>query len=98
MYLKIHENANGKVIAICDRELIGKVLEEGDKYLDLETHKRFYVGEQTDENGVRKILGDFQSANLVGTKAVGVALELGMINEEDVMYIKETPYIQIYKI
>ncbi len=98
MYLKIHENANGKVIAVCDKELIGKVFEEEDKYLDLDTHKGFYMGEQTDEHNVRKILGDFQSVNLVGNRSVGVALELGMISEEDVMYIKETPYIQIYKI
>jgi hypothetical protein len=98
MYLKVHDGENGRVVAACDRELIGKVLEDGDRFLDLGAYKEFYVGDVSEEEEVRKTLSEFSSANLVGKKSVGIALSMGIADEEDVMYIKETPYIQIYKI
>ncbi len=96
MYLKIHEN--GRVVAACDRELIGKVLEDKERYLDLDRYRSFYVGEVTGEDKVRDALKGFESANLVGARCVGIALDMGLVDKEDVMYIKQTPYIQIYKI
>jgi len=98
MYLKIHENAEGRVVAVCDKELIGKVLEEGDKYIDLDRYRAFYMGEIAGENRVKESLGDFRSANLVGQKAIKTVLDMGLIEKGDVMYINEIPYAQIYKI
>lgn len=98
MYLKIHQNPNGKVVAVCDRELIGKVIEEGQRCLDLERYRSFYVGEISDREKVEGSLREFQSANLVGQRCVRIAVDMGLAEEDDIMYIKETPYIQIYKI
>jgi len=98
MYLKIHETDKGKIVAACDRELIGRVLEEGDVCLDLKTYKDFYVGELADKNSIKEALADFSSANLVGKKVVGIAVEDGVISKEYIKYIKDVPYIQIYKI
>jgi len=33
MYLKIHEQQGKKIIAVCDKELIGKILTDGNAYL-----------------------------------------------------------------
>lgn len=98
MYLRVHENEGGRVVAVCDRELIGKILEEGRVHMDLDKYREFYIGEQAEEDDVKTALKEFASANLVGKKAVGVALSLELAAREDVMYINETPYIQIYKI
>jgi len=98
MYLKIHEGEGKRVIAVCDKDLIGKVLEDGKKFMDLDRYRDFYVGEHADEESVGAALGDFSSANLVGEKAITVAVSKGIVNKDDVMYIKETPYIQIYNI
>jgi hypothetical protein len=98
MYLKIHENPAGRVIAVCDRDLIGKVLEDENTHMDLDRYRDFYVGELAKEDAVKEALGRFGSANLVGERAVGVALSMELAAKEDVMYIKETPYIQIYRL
>jgi hypothetical protein len=98
MYLKIHEGPRGRVVAVCDKELIGKVLEDEDTCMDLKKHRSFYVGERVGKDEVGKALGTFSSANIVGQKSVDVALSLGLVDKDDVMYINDTPYIQIYKI
>jgi hypothetical protein len=98
MYVKVHDGESGRVVAACDRELVGQVLEEGDKYLDLNTYRNFYVGELSGEEKLKEKLSDFASANLVGRRSVGIAVGIGIANEDDIMYINGTPYIQIYKI
>lgn len=98
MYLKIHENQRGKIVAVCDADLVGKVLEEQGRELDLDRYRSFYVGEKVDQEPVKKALESFGSANLVGKNAIEVALAMGLGDAEDVMYIKNIPYMQIYKL
>jgi hypothetical protein len=98
MYLKIHETKEGRIIAACDKDLIGKVLDDGKGFIDLDTYQGFYVGELSDKKSLSKALARFHSINLVGKKSIAVALRLGLIKPEDVMHINNVPYIQIYKI
>ena len=74
MYIKVHNGENGMVVAACDKELVGKILEEGDKFLDLDTYRDFYVGEICEEKDLKDKLTDFSSANLVGSKSVRIAV------------------------
>lgn len=98
MYLKIHENSDRRIVAVCDKELLGRVLEEGNVYIDLDKYRSFYAGELAGEEEVKKSLGDFHSANLVGKKAVHVGIEMGLVNEDDIIYVNKVPHTQIYKI
>lgn len=98
MYLKIHDNPSGKIVAVCDEDLIGKVLQNKDIYMDLDKYRGFYVGMQADEKKVREALERFGSANIVGDQSVAIVLSMGLVTKKDVMYIKKTPYIQIYKL
>jgi len=98
MYLKIHERKDGKIVAVCDKGLIGKVLEENDLAMDLDKYRDFYVGDLSNEEEIKKALSKFNSANLVGEKAVNVALHMNLAEKSDIMYIKSVPYIQLYSI
>ena len=98
MYLKIHDNPSGKIVAVCDEDLIGKVLENKDIYMDLDKYRSFYIGESVDEKKIKDALVSFGSANIVGTQSVAIALSMGLATKKDVMYIKKTPYIQIYQL
>ena len=98
MYLKVHEGQKGKVVAVCDRELLGRVFESGGAVLDLALYKDFYKGDLTGEEEVAKALANFWSANLVGEKAVGCALKLGLARKEDVIYIAGVPHLQLYRL
>ena len=98
MYLKVHETVEGKIVAACDKELVGKVLDDGKYHLDLKASKSFYVGKKATKSDLKNALKDFHSANLVGKNTTDVAVKGGFAQKEDVIYIKEIPHIQIYKI
>jgi len=97
MFMKVHKNDH-KIVAVCDEDLIGKVLESKELYLDLDRYRGFYVGEKTKVSKVKEELREFDSANLVGRRSVAIAIDLGLAGRKDVMYIKTTPYIQIYRL
>ena len=97
MYMKIHKTQGGKIVAVCDDDLLGRILKEGDLYMDLERYRGFYAGERVGEEDVKKALEGFSSANLVGKEAVKAALSAGVAGKGDVMYINKIPYIQIYR-
>ncbi len=98
MYLKISEREGRKIVAACDKELLGEVFEEGGVVLDLDTYASFYKGEEVGAEELGKALRDFDSANLVGKECVAVALKNGLAKEGDIRYIKDIPHVQLYKI
>jgi hypothetical protein len=98
MYLKIHESGNQRIVAACDEDLMGRELADGKRYLDLDKHRSFYLGDKVDAAGLKKALGSFTSANLVGKNTVKVAMEMGLASADELMYINTVPYIQIYRI
>lgn len=98
MYIRIHETPQDRVVAACDEELIGRVLEDGKARLDLERYRSFYAGAKAGADELRNALGAFSSANLVGKGPVDVAVAMGLAGEKDVMYINRIPYIQIYRL
>jgi hypothetical protein len=96
--MKTFSKKNEKIVAVCDAELIGKVLREGELVLNLEKYAGFYQGEQVDESMVEKELLTATSINLVGEAAVGVAKRMKLVKESDVVKIQKVPHVQIYKI
>jgi len=98
MYLKIHETQKGRIVAACDKGLLGQILDDGKVHLDLKAHRDFYKGKQAKEDDLKQALARFTSANLVGKKAVAVALEMDLADEESIIYINKVPHIQLYRI
>lgn len=99
MYLRIHEGRDGPLIAACDRELIGRVFQQGSKRIDLERYQEFYKGTEATGMQVEAALKQrFASANLVGKKATAAAIRAGLARAGDMLRIARVPYIHIYRI
>ena len=98
MYFKLHERGGQKVLAACDKELIGKTLEEKGAHLDLAKYASFYKGESCTEKELLSMMPLASSLNLVGKKAVAAGLKSGLFSQKEVKYINGIPHIQIYKI
>jgi len=98
MYFKMHERGGHKVLAACDQELIGKVLEEKGAHLDLAKHASFYKGEICTEKELLAMIPEASSLNLVGKKAVAAGMKSGLFSQKEVKYINGIPHIQVYRI
>lgn len=85
MFIKIHESYR-KVVALADKELIGKKFEEGKKQLDV--RENFYKGEEIGEEKAIEMLQDLRrddaTFNIVGKKSVRAALKAGIIGEGNI--------------
>lgn len=97
MYMKRYEREKEIVVAICDKELVGEVLREGALVLDLKRYSSFYVGEITTEKAAAEALETATSINLVGKKAVGLAIKKKIAEKGSERMIGGVPHLQVYK-
>lgn len=94
MYCKRHE-MNGRVVfGICDKELIGRVIRDEKRVINLKEYGNFYVG--NDLHILNE--GNFESINAVGEKSVQFLIEKGIIEKENVVHVDGVPHAQVYRI
>lgn len=96
--MKTHENKEGRVVAVCDTDLVGKVYEEGAKILDLKAYANFYKGSEVGESEVLEALKSFSSLNFVGRNAVALAIKAKLAGKAQVREIAKVPHIHVYRI
>jgi len=95
-YVKVHSLRENKVVAICDEEILGKKFENED--CNIEIKDSFYKGELKGEKEVMHILKIAPNINLVGERTIGLAINLGIINEEDTIKIGNTKHAQTFQL
>jgi uncharacterized protein len=82
------------VVAICDKELIGRKFYK-DKF-QLDVKENFYKGEIMEEDKVIILLKDMKKEdatfNIVGQKSVNAAIKAGIINKNAVGEIENIPF------
>ena len=96
MYLKIHKSGDSTIVALCDRELIGKTLKEGN--IKVTITEEFYKGELITREEAVGILSKAGNVNLFGEKAVSCAIECGVVDKDNVKVINEVAHAQIFRI
>lgn len=100
IYVKIHNTDKGAVLAMCDAELIDKVLSEGDVEINIRDYADFYKGDLMDEGDARSAISaeEVYSANVIGASAIGVAVEKSIVDESNVMRVGGVPYAQAFNV
>ncbi|MBI5229187.1 DUF424 family protein [Candidatus Micrarchaeota archaeon] len=102
MYAKVHERMSAgrvvSVVAVCDQELVGKVLKQGSIALDLKTYKNFYCGELVEEQQAIELIKEADSLNLVGEKALKAVAKAIGVDVKAAKKISGVPHLQVYRI
>ena len=96
MLYKMYEQGEDLLLAVCDKELLGKKFKEGDLCLDVK--ESFYGGEEIDSNGLLEKMEGCTIANLVGQESVGTVVEAGFGREDDVIMVDNVPHLQIVRL
>jgi len=95
MIAKKWEIDSRNILAVCDKEHLGKTYEQGE--LCFKASEKFYGGEDITKEELEQLLGQVDSANLFGNKCVEVALKKGLISEKSVITIAGIKHAQIYR-
>lgn len=86
--VKVHDSYRD-VVSVCDRDLIGKLISEGDFQLDLTGE--FYKGDLMNEEELGRVIeaGSMEDAsfNIVGNRSVEIFLEKGLITDSGIKKI-----------
>ncbi len=93
LLLTERDTGKGRLVSVCDADLLGETFENGE--LSLTVNEEFYDGEPADEQTVISSLAKCSVANIVGEEAVGLALEHGFVEEENVLDIDGTRHAQL---
>ena len=83
------------LVNICDEELVGRTVSEGE--LKVHLSKEFYSGEVVDTGEALKLIRRCSIVNLAGSRSVSLAVENEMGAPEAIREIEEVPFLMIYK-
>ena len=83
------------LVNICDEELVGRTVSEGE--LKVHLSKEFYSGEVVDTGEALKLIRACSIVNLAGSRSVSLAVNNNMGAPEAIREIEEVPFLMIYK-
>ncbi len=88
--IKKHKSVDKEIVALADKELIGKTFEEGD--LCLKVTERFYDGDEKTEEEIIKEIKKATNLNIVGEKAIKIAVKAKVITKDSIVKIQRVPH------
>jgi hypothetical protein len=95
MFLKIHRSPDGgDIVAVCDRELINTTLRT--ETMTVMITGDFYGTCTATEAEVQEALKKAGNINLMGERAVSVAIGLGLVSRSSCIMIGTVPHAQVY--
>jgi uncharacterized protein len=97
MFLKIHHSQQGgDVVAVCDRELLNTTVLHGD--IEVPIKESFYGNRLASEDEVREALLHAYNANLIGERAVALAIDMGLITRSGCILIGAVPHALLFRL
>ena len=97
MFLKVHHPPGaGDIVAVCDKELLNTTISYGE--VSVRISEAFYGNVPASEDDVRAALKKADTINLMGRRAVSIAIEMGLITRSGCIMIGEIPHAQVYSL
>jgi hypothetical protein len=93
LLLNERKTQKGLLVSVCDADVIGESFDNGDVSLTVDAD--FYDGDTVDDEAALASLARCSVANIVGTKAVDLAIENGFVDEENVLDFDGTRHAQL---
>ena len=84
-----------QMINICDLNLIGKEISQGD--FNISISKDYFYSEEITKEDAIKVLKSSSIINLVGKDIVDLALSLNLAKKNSVKIIENVPFLMIFK-
>ena len=91
--MKVYRVRGEVLVAVCDADIVGRTFREGE--IKIEVKEDFYGEREVSKEEVRQALMQATIANITGEKAVKFAIELGIIDEKNVLRIGDCLHAQM---
>lgn len=95
VYVNMRRTGQFVVLAMCDCELLGKVLRDGK--IVFEIREDFYKGQKVTVEEALELCKQSSIVNMIGQCIVDKAVEEGLIHPDAILKISGVPHAQIVK-
>lgn len=95
MYVNLKKVGRNVLLAICDCEILGRTLREGE--IVFHVKDEFYNGGKVTLEEALGMIRNSTIVNMVGRNCVGEAVEKGYVHPDAVLNIEGIPHAQIVK-
>jgi len=95
-YVNLKKVGRNVLLAICDCEMLGKTLKEGQ--IVFHVKDEFYNGGKVSVEEAVGMIANSTIVNMVGKNCVEKAIEKGYVHPEAVLNIEGVPHAQIVKL
>jgi len=92
----MHEFQGQKVLACCEKKLLGKEVVLGNDVI--EAKKSFFGGKEVSEKELAKLMAKADSISLLGEKPVKAAIDEGLASKENVLIVAGVPHLNIFRV
>ncbi|MFC3957455.1 DUF424 domain-containing protein [Halovivax cerinus] len=86
------QTPEGLLVAVCDADVLGETFEAG--AVSLTVTEEFYGSDPVEADVAADALARADVANVVGHRAVDLAVEVGIVDEANVLEVDETVHAQ----
>jgi hypothetical protein len=93
LLLNERKTQKGLLVSVCDADVLGESFENDDVSLTVDAE--FYDGKEVDDEAAVESLSRCSVANIVGTRAVDLAIDHGFVDEENVLDFEGTRHAQL---
>ena len=93
--VKVSEYQKNITLNICDAELLGKAITQGD--LNMNISNSYYGGRMVEESEAADLLKKSSIINMVGKKTTSLSIELGIGSESGIKTISGIPFLIVFK-
>lgn len=87
------ETPRGLLLVVTDADILGKAFAEGKVCLDLAND--FYQGRETEKEEVKQLIPQARYLHLTGEKAVRLGLQLGFVDEKNILRVQKVPHAEV---
>ncbi|MDY6771557.1 MAG: DUF424 family protein, partial [Candidatus Nanohaloarchaea archaeon] len=91
--MKVHQTSDGKLVAACDEDVLGKEFTEGEKQLIVA--ESFYKGEKVDLLAVLDELEGAHTTNFVGNELNDELVDSEIVQPDEVDHIDGMAHSQL---
>lgn len=84
------------ILAVCDKELVGRKFEK--EGIELDVKKGFYRGKEGDEEKIKELSNKATIINAVGEKCITILIKEGHIKKENIKKVQGIWHAQMVKI
>ena len=96
VYMHVMKVRGEVLVAICDEDLLGKTLSEGN--IKLRINEEFYGGRLIPVEECKEAIDNSTITNIIGRRIVDFAISNGIVHESCLLWVRGVPHAQIVKV